>query len=124
MKVTALTICVLAFITSCSQPPPESALPGTYCFSTWNVHDSLFVNKDRTYRYEVYYASGKISTSSGKWEYNSFGGEITFENFSFPNSEGNGIPPGYWHSKVRVTDKGEVHLMYSSENNIYFAKKK
>ena len=46
-----------------------------------------------------------------------------FENFSFPNDKVNNLPPGYWVSRVRLTDKGEIHLMYSSEDNIYFSKK-
>jgi hypothetical protein len=124
MKVIlGIAICVLIFNTSCSQSPSERLLPGTYCFSAWGIRDSLFVNKDHTYRYEYYASDGKISKSSGKWSYDSLESQITFENFSFPNDKRNNLPPGYWVSRVRLTDKGEIHLMYSSEDNIYFSKK-
>lgn len=121
--IFGIAIYVLTFNTSCSQSPSESLLPGKYCFNAWGIRDSLFVNKDHTYRYEFYANDGKIVKTSGQWSYDSIGSEITFENFSFPNDKIDNLPPGYWVSRVRVTDKGEVHLMYSSENNIYFAKK-
>jgi len=124
MKAFGITICILIFSASCSsQPSPERLLPGTYCFTAWGIRDSLFVSNDHTYRYEFYASDGKIYKSSGKWSYDSLGNEITFENFSFPNDQANNVPPGFWVSRVRITDKGEVHLMYSSEDNIYFAKK-
>ncbi len=121
--IFGIAICILIFNTSCIQSPLERLLPGTYCFSAWGIRDSLFVKKDHTYQYEFYATNGEISKSSGKWSYDSLAGEITFENFSFPNDKIDKLPPGYWVSRVRVTDKGEVHLIYSAENNIYFAKK-
>ena len=122
-KIFGFIFYVFILNTSCSQSPPSEALIGKYSFSNPNVHDSLFVNRDHTYKYVFYATNGQIFESSGTWKYDSIGGEITFEDFSFFNDEGANLPPGYWHSKVRVTDKGEIHLMYSSENNIYFSKK-
>jgi hypothetical protein len=120
--ISAVAICVLAFSTACNQSPSETRLPGAYCFSTQYNSDSLFVNKDHTYKHEYYSSNGKLS-KSGEWKYDSLGSEITFESFSFPNDELDNLPSGYWVSRVRITSNGEVHLMYSSENNIYFSKK-
>jgi len=123
MKVIIkIAICVLAINSSCNKPPSEGDLPGTYCFNAWSMHDSLFVSKDHTYKYEIYKSDGKITMTKGNWSYDSLRGVITFENFSFPNDEIDNLPPGYWVSRVRVMNNCEIHLMYSSEDNIYFTK--
>jgi hypothetical protein len=121
--IFGILVSVLAFGASCNQSISEKVLPGTYYFKGWSIQDSLFVATDYTYKHDIYSNDGKISRSSGKWSYDSLRSQITFEKFSFPNDEIENLPAGYWVSRVRVTDKGEIHLIYSAENNIYFVKK-
>jgi hypothetical protein len=121
--ILGIAICVMTFNASCSQTVSENNLPGIYSFNGFGVNDSLIVNEDHSYRHEFYSSDGKKTKSSGKWSYDPIAGEITFENFSFPNGEIDNLPPGYWNSRVRLADNGEVHLMYSSEDNVYFSKK-
>jgi hypothetical protein len=124
MKVVAgLIFCLFVLNIGCNKHPSPKALVGKYRFSNRSMNDSLFVNQGNTYKHVFYSIDGRIFEVSGTWEYDSIGGEITFRDFSFFNNEGSTMPRGFWHSRVRITDQGEVHLMYSSENNQYFAKK-
>jgi hypothetical protein len=102
-------------------------LVGKYSFNRFNKdshNDSLFVNDDSTYKHKFRTDDGRVFEINGAWEYDSVGQEILFKDFRFLTDAGpTDLPPGNWYSKVIVTENGEIRLMYSSENNIYFSKK-
>ena len=126
-KLFGLIFCAVISIVGCSNHPDSKILAGKYCFNRFDKdsqNDLLFVNGDNSYKHKFVASDGHVWEANGKWEYDSIGGEILFKDFRFFNDAGpTDLPPGNWYSKVIVTDKGEVRLMYSSENNIYFSKK-
>jgi|GEM_PF-1487411 len=107
----------------CTRPRPDLKMfVGKYCFSR-DVKDSIIISTDSTYRHKFSASNGRVFEAAGKWEYDSIGQEIRFEDFIFFNDNGSdGLPPGNWFSRVQMDDN-EVRLMYSSEDNIYFLKK-
>jgi len=124
---TKLFVIYLPFLVmtnmSCGQSPNSSALPGHYYFNRSNVQDSLIVNTDNSYKHLFYASDGRVFERSGTWAYDSMPSEVRFSDFTFFNNEGPVLPAGVWISRVRVDDKGNINLMYSSENNLYFLKK-
>jgi hypothetical protein len=123
-----LALCCLSIIggLGCANRPSPKMLVGKYCFNKFNKdsnNDSLFVNENNHYKHRFWTTNGRIFESSGKWRYDSIEQEILFEDFMFFRDEGSNLPPGNWFSKVKVADDGEVRLMYSSEDDIYFKKK-
>lgn len=117
-----IIICVVTLNASCSEPPPSKDLIGKYSFSDTDVHDTLHINGNYTYDYKFHATGGKVFKSGGTWRYDSIAGKITFEDFVFYNNSGPELPAGYWVSTVRVNSEGEVQLMYSLENNVYYFK--
>ena len=102
-------------MTSCGDKIDEEKLYGQYVFSHWSK-DTLDIRPNGTYYYRTY-VEDKILKNEGNWKLNSIGTEINFENFSFLT---NGLK-GNWYSLIRTQD-AEIHLMYASEENIYFKK--
>jgi hypothetical protein len=116
-KVKACWIAILFFsLVSCGEKFEEEQLYGEYELNHWSK-DTLELKKGGTYFYRTYLNNRKLE-NSGKWELNANGNEIRFENFSFP---GEAFSKGNWFSKLK-TDGNEIHLMYASEENIYFKK--
>ncbi len=103
----------------------RETLIGKYCFNRFGKNsskDSLFINRDSSYKH-VYWVSGsRTFEASGKWIYDSIQQEILFKKFMFFNDSGSEMPAGNWFSRINVTGDGEVRLMYSEENNVYFVK--
>jgi len=112
---------------SCSQnkeQEKESSLNfiGTYVFSLSPLQDSLFIENDSTYRHKYWASRNDQYEAKGKWVYDSKGEEILFKKFVFFNDEGPSTPAGNWYSKIRVSSEGNIDLMYSRENNIFYRK--
>lgn len=115
---------VVVITFGCKRSPVDvKTLKGGYCFSKGNNIDSLFLNDDQTYIHRFVTTKGRTYENRGEWQYNSLTSEVTFEDFIFFNDEGPDNPPGLWYSRVRVSDNGDVRLMYSAENNIYYNKR-
>lgn len=114
-------------IAGCSNHPDPKMLVGKYYFNKFSKdfeNDLLLVNGDSSYTHRFLASDGHVWEANGSWEYDSIGGEVLFKNFRFFIDSGpTDLPPGNWYSKVTVTEEGEVRLIYSSENNIFFSKK-
>jgi hypothetical protein len=128
MKLILTTMLLGALLClSCANHPDVKLLVGSYSyniFSKDSKRDSLYLNSNYTYKHVFHTTDNRIVQSSGNWEYDSLGGEVLFKNFQFFDESGSSeFPPGNWYSSVTVTKNGEVRLIYSSENNVYFSKK-
>jgi hypothetical protein len=122
MKGLFLLGVVLLIVLSCSSKLNKEHLPGKYCFNRNDNRDSIFIFKDNTYKHQYINRYGKLFFIEGEWEYDSLDSKILFKDFTFFNEQGaDELPRGNWYSKVRLVN-GEVKLMYSSEDNIYFYK--
>jgi len=122
-----LLVLSIAIAMGCSSHQDSKGLVGTYCFNRFSKNsrnDSLFVNNDNKYKHKFWASNGQVFEASGVWKYDSVEQEIQFMDFMFFNDYGSNLPPGNWFSKVLIADNGEIRLMYSSENNIYFMKVK
>lgn len=113
-------------ITGCSSCPDSKMLVGSYYYSHngfSSSKDSIFIYADGTYKYQHLASNGNVFDRHGEWKHDSVGCEILFENFLFFSDEKSfsGSQGGNWYSRVQVVD-GEIRLMYSSEDNIYYAK--
>lgn len=98
-------------------------LPGNYCLNEGNQNDSLFLYDSKTYTHKFFLSESKVFKSKGKWDYDSVAKKISFYDFIFYNENGPTNPSGgVWHSKVHVTNDGEVRLIYSRENGIFYYK--
>lgn len=113
-------------ITACSSCPDGKTMIGSYCYSHNGIpssKDSIFIYADRTYRYQYIASNGNVFEREGEWKHDSLSCEILFKNFLFYSDEKSFTQAhgGNWFSRVQVID-GEIRLMYSSEDNIYYAK--
>lgn len=118
-----LSIFALAAL-GCSFAPDSKVLTGKYSLNRAPYKDSLFINQDNTYKHKFTKTSGQIFEADGKWKYDSLNAEILFKDFVFFSDAGaDDLPPGNWYAKVEVTNAGEVRLIYSSEDRIYFSKR-
>ena len=115
MKKAIWIVLTIWTFTSCGDVVDKERLPGRYLFSHWGK-DTLDLKTDGTYYYRVYVDNKRLE-HTGTWKLNSLGNEITFEDFTFL-TEGT---KGNWQSKLRTNDD-EIHLMYASDENIYFKK--
>ena len=96
-------------------------LPGRYCFNEGNASDSLFLHDDGTYLHKHFASKSQVLHSKGKWQYDSIAMKISFYDFIFYNETGSiNSPGGVWHSKVHLTNGGELRLIYSRENGVYY----
>jgi hypothetical protein len=116
MKVL-LGLLILAALASCQDSLQKKDLIGFYVFSTWN-RDTLELHENGTYSHYML-DSGKRIIDSGSWTLNEAKTEVKFENFSFSLLEKEST--GSWFSKLRINDDA-IHLMYASEENIYYEK--
>ena len=124
MKVLLSLMASLFLTICCSSRPEPKILIGKYSFSAAPNQDSLFLNTNNTYKHKFSTGNGQIFEASGVWEYDSINQEILFKDFVFFNNSGSSeLPPGNWYSKVNLTNNGEVRLMYSSEDNVYYLKR-
>jgi hypothetical protein len=111
-------------ILGCSSQLNSPIFIGKYCLNAPPFNDSLFLTEDSTYLHKFITSNGSLYQVRGKWKYNSNTDEILFRDFVFFNDSGTDkLPPGNWFSKVYISDEGEVRLVYSSEDNIWFIKK-
>lgn len=119
-----LTSFLLIILFACSSAPSKDLLIGKYCLNRAENRDSIFINKDYTYKHKYLSHTGKKFEIKGTWEYLPNTSEILFKEFLFFNdSEIDERLKGNWFSKVLIDAKTkEIRLMYSSENNIYFFK--
>jgi len=124
MKILIKKVCIIILVTlsvSCFQKVEQEMLIGTYVFNEENCIDTIIIlpNKKYIHKYKSNY--GKNYKSYGNWKYDSNLKEIDFHDFVFYNDEGGDIP-GLWIPKVIKTRDGEIRLIYSSENEIYYKK--
>ncbi len=112
-------------ILGCSFNPNKEILIGKYCLNRSNNRDSIFIYIDNSYTHQYISNEGKLFQIKGKWEFSSLSNEILFKDFVFFNDKGvHELPPGNWFSRIRSVDDTEIRLMYSSEDDIFFYKKK
>lgn len=115
----------LLVILGCFSKPDKASLVGKYCFNRSDSRDSIFINIDSTYTHQYISSEGEVFKVTGKWEYVSIDNEILFKDFVFFTDSGaSDEPPGNWFSRIRTVGDTEIRLMYSSEDNIFFYKKK
>lgn len=98
-------------------------LPGKYCFNEGTNDDSLILYKSKAYVHKYISSKMEVFESQGKWEYDSAALKMSFYDFIFYNESGPiNSPGGVWHSRLHITSEGEIRLMYSRENNIFYYK--
>ena len=113
-------------ITGCSSCLDAKNLVGSYYYSHNGLSsskDSIFIYADGTYKHQHLTFNKNIFDRHGEWEHESRDCRILFKNFLFFSDEKSfsGSQGGNWYSRVEVVD-GEIRLMYSSEDNIYYAR--
>ncbi len=130
MKVTNYIVLIffaVSLLTNCREKSLEvqiDSLPGKYCLNEGNNMDSLFLFGNSTYNHKFFLSENEIYESKGSWRFDSINYEISFYNFIFYNQMGPiNQPGGVWYSKVYLTKEGEIQLIYSRENAIYYYKK-
>lgn len=96
---------------------------GTYIFSQFPSKDTLHINSDSTYQHKFWSSNGQTYEAIGSWTYDPRTEVILFKKFVFFNDSGAATPAGNWFSRIRYS-KGEIDLMYSGENNIFYRKAK
>lgn len=119
-------LCLCFALTGCTTCVDYEDLDGTYQYSVngmFSSNDAIIIYTSGDYKYLRVYSDKSTFTRIGKWSFNDLTCEILFEDFIFSAdkrtfSESKG---GNWYSKVKLVD-GEVRLMYSMEDNVYFAK--
>lgn len=115
----------LLIILGCTSKPDTVNLVGKYCLNRSDNRDSIFINTDNTYTHQYISNNGKLFEVKGKWEFDSLANEILFKDFVFFNDKGAcELPPGNWFSKIQSVNNTEIRLMYSSEDNVFFFKRK
>ncbi|XHR97704.1 hypothetical protein ACFJIV_14210 [Mucilaginibacter sp. UC70_90] len=111
-----LAVCLLCFI-SCSNNIDPNQLAGTYITNNGSS-ESIIITKDHAYKHIFRTKSGCAFENKGTWTYDSRTKQISFNYFIFQLD----MPAGTWVSKVKTTYKGEIRLIYSSEEDLYYMK--
>jgi len=111
------SILIVFLFSSCGDKVEREKLPGRYVFTHW-TKDTIDIRENGTYRHFTFHEDQKLE-NSGTWKLNSFGNEITLENFSVLTNPS--LPSGSWISTLRV-DGDEIHLMYADDINAYYKK--
>ncbi len=96
-------------------------LHGVYVFSS-SPQDSIIIENGSTYRHVYWTSRNEKYETVGKWIYGQKNEEILFKNYSFFNDKGSSTASGNWYSRVRISSNGQIDLMYSRENNIFYRK--
>lgn len=122
-KILLLTLFGLIFH-SCSLSVDPKQLIGDYYLNEGAGKDSIFIVKGNKYIHRYTTDEGKVFESTSNWKLNSGGNLILFEDFVFfTNDVGyNKRRGGNWFSRIRVSSKGQIDLIYSRENNIFYRK--
>jgi hypothetical protein len=110
---------------ACSSSTKESAVNikdilGRYAYNQ-NTLDSILIYSNNTYRHLYYRSDGKLFELSGVWRYDSTISYIFFDDFVGLTDSGPTGLKGTWGPKV-LFQEGELRLIYSDENNIYYAR--
>ena len=116
MKRVLLILIVFIGLTACADRIKQEDLIGKYGYSEGG--DTIVINADGSYHHYLTRRTGQRLENRGTWKYDSESNEVLFEKFSFFTENS---PAGNWFSRIRAKD-GEIDLMYSSENNIYYRK--
>ncbi len=128
LKNYLFLLCFAVAFAACREKSGEiqfEMLLGNYCFNQGNNNDSLFVYDNRNYTHKFILSDSEVFESKGIWKYDSLAKEIAFYDFIFYNEKGPANKPGgFWYSKVHVASDGEIRLIYSRENGIFYYKKK
>ena len=124
MKINIKT-CIILYLmimpfTSCTNRVEENMLPGKYGYNRNNYLDTIEVFQDNKYLHYFILTNGE-KENTGTWKFVSKNQEIIFNDFIFFNEKGRGVA-GLWISRVKKTSKGEILLIYSKENSIYYLK--
>lgn len=117
-----LVFLLATFLISCSPKIAESDLIGSYSYIKAGSRDTIFILD--YYKYIQKYINQKdtIYTLEGTWSFSNKGQEIKFSEYRTINYQDIEGPKGTWFAKVKKVED-EIHIMYSSEDNIYYFKK-
>jgi len=117
---------MVLLLTNCREKSLEieiNLLPGKYCFNEGNNNDSLFLFEDKRYIHRYFLSETDIYETKGYWQFDSLSKKISFYDFIFYNEMGPiNESGGVWNSKVYLTEDGEIRLIYSRENGIFYYK--
>lgn len=109
------------FLFNCKHKTEQNTLVGEYVLNDGRNSDIVVMNDDYSYVHKMTNSQNLVFESRGKWELNSLGEEVRFEDFVFFNEQGADNPPGSWYSKVKRIN-GKLVLVYASEEGIYYVK--
>ena len=112
------TTIIFLLLTSCGDRIEREKLIGQYAWNDGRI-DTLELSADGSYEYWTF-APGRKFANSGKWKLNPILNEVEFELENFPFLT-NHVPEGSWFSRLRSRDN-EVHLMYTTDSDIYLKK--
>lgn len=115
-----LNLLIMVFI-SCTNRVEENMLPGKYGYNRSNYLDTIEVFQNNKYLHYFISTSGEKKENTGTWKFDLKNQKIVFDDFVFFNEEGESVA-GLWISRVKKTNKGEIWLIYSKENRIYYLK--
>ncbi|HCM76992.1 MAG TPA: hypothetical protein DIS90_11455 [Cytophagales bacterium] len=123
-----IVLCIVVLLlANCKERSSEvqiNLLPGKYCFNEGNSNDSLFLFENRSYTHKFFLSETEIYKSKGSWRFDSLTNKISFYDFIFYNEMGPiNESGGVWNSKIHITKEGEIRLIYSRENGIYYFKR-
>lgn len=122
MRNIIILIFLLSAVFACSQSIDENRMYGTYKWNKGNENMALSLEHDHTNRYGLVNDSTGQFGIVGTWEFRSINNELVLRNFQFLNGDGRSeFPRGNWFSQVKEFE-GEIRLIYSSENELFFLK--
>ena len=110
------TAIILFLLTSCAEAKIErEKLIGRYVWNDGRI-DTLELRADGSYEYSTFKPGRKLA-NSGKWKFDSAVNEVEFARENFPFLKDH-VPEGSWFSRARIRGN-EVHLMYTTDGDIY-----
>lgn len=121
IKTYSFVLVVLLLVFTGCKAQTSDQIVGIYCLNSRQNRDSLFLYNDRTYLYKYHSTTKKNYSLSGEWSYDSIRMRVSLKQFSFFSDSGIIEYMGKWSPRVKNV-KGELRLMYSEENNVYFYK--
>lgn len=122
MKTKIFQLFFLVLAIGCSTKFDSRILIGKYYFDGQKYSDTIFIQDSGRYIHKCITNNGDVVQFTGSWEYNNATNEVLFKDFMDLGTLADGLRPANWYSKIKLTSDGEVRLVYSSENNIYYRK--
>jgi hypothetical protein len=122
MKRTNILFCLLITSVGCSyfgqgDKPKRKDLTGRFVYQE-NNRDTIDVNSDGTYS-NYTSLNGRKLQNSGTWIYDSLGGRVVFQDFSFLTDsidigDSTFVPRGNWDTRTEI-ENNEIRLIYASD---------